>query len=399
MINVLIVEDEADLATNIASYLDSLGGEFDVALTGSAEAGLAQLQVRPVDVLLTDVRLPGMDGIGLVKKVAGLGRNIKVIVMTAYGTPDTKRMALHAGAFRFLEKPLDLGELRELLQDAARSDSGWSGLVGGLDIFDITQLMAMTGKSRAIRVSFGKQKGILVFENGSLAHASTKDAEGDQAFFTMAEWAGGSFEEISGSRAKGFPSNITLPTTNLLLEAARLRDEASQQRTDDVFTFSDGAGIATQDAAQASPAGTTDADRVRALSKEEIMAIRDHLNQLQGIEGFQGAAVFASNGEMLDGFSTTGMDIKSVGMFANNALLNAQKATDQMGVGRGNMIQIRAPQATIVMRCLNEATDFAATATGKAHFHTVIVMSPEGNVGMGAMMLDKIVARIADEVR
>ncbi len=129
------------------------------------------------------------------------------------------------------------------------------------------------------------------------------------------------------------------------------------------------------------------------------MAIRDHLNELQGATGFLGAAVFSPQGEMLDGFATTGMDIKSVGMFANNALLNAQKATDQMGVGRGNFMQVRAPQAIVLMRCLNEATDFSANATGKAHFHTVAIMSPEGNVGMAGMLLDRIVGKIAEEVR
>ena len=86
-------------------------------------------------------------------------------------------------------------------------------------------------------------------------------------------------------------------------------------------------------------------------------------------------------------------------IYANNALLNAQKATDQMGVGRGNFMQIRAPQAIVLMRCLNEATDFAAVKEGKAHFHTVVVLSPEGNIGMAGMMLDKAVVKIADEVR
>jgi hypothetical protein len=86
-------------------------------------------------------------------------------------------------------------------------------------------------------------------------------------------------------------------------------------------------------------------------------------------------------------------------MFANNALLNAQKATDQMGVGRGNLMQIRAPKAIVLMRCLNEATDFAATKEGKAHVHAVVVMEPEGNVGMATMILDKAIAKVADELR
>ena len=129
------------------------------------------------------------------------------------------------------------------------------------------------------------------------------------------------------------------------------------------------------------------------------MAIKDHLQEFTGIEGFKAAAVFTAQGEILESETVGKYDIKSVGMYANNALLNAQKATDQMGVGRGNMMQIRAPQASILMRCLNEATDFAATKEGKAHFHTIVVMDPEGNMGMATMILDKVVGKIAEELR
>jgi predicted regulator of Ras-like GTPase activity (Roadblock/LC7/MglB family) len=129
------------------------------------------------------------------------------------------------------------------------------------------------------------------------------------------------------------------------------------------------------------------------------MSIKDHLAELEKIEGFMAAAVFTAQGQMLEGITKGDIDIEAVGMYANNALLNTQKATDQMGVGRGNMVKIRAPQAEILMRCHNEATDFSATKADKAHFHTVVLMDPEGNTGMAAMILDQIQTRIADEVR
>jgi len=129
------------------------------------------------------------------------------------------------------------------------------------------------------------------------------------------------------------------------------------------------------------------------------MNIREQLSTFSDIVGFRGAAVFSPQGEMIDGVTRDGLDINSVGLLANNALLNAQKATDQMGIGRGNLMQIRAQQGIVLMRCYNEATDFAATNTGKAHFHMVVVMEPEGNVGMANMALDKVVGDIAEVVR
>lgn len=129
------------------------------------------------------------------------------------------------------------------------------------------------------------------------------------------------------------------------------------------------------------------------------MAIKETLERFNGVQGFVGAGVFSPQGDMVEGLTHGSVDINAVGLSANNALLNAQKATDTMGVGRGNLIQIRAPKANILMRCLNEATDFAQSKPGKAHFHTVVVMEPDGNAAMARMILDSIVSEIAEDLR
>jgi len=398
MVNLLIVDDETELVKNIAGYLTSYPGEFKVLTAHSAEQGEQLLAREEVHILLTDVRLPGKDGIELVRRALKLRPTLRVVVMTAFPSPEIHKAALEAGALRYAEKPLDLEELRELLLATAAEERGWSGSVGGLEIFDIAQLLALTGKSKTIRVSCGQDRGVLVFESGQLVHASTSTLEGCEAFFVMAGWAEASFEELKGNRGRKYPRNVTMSTTNLMLEAARLRDEARAAGShDQVFPLDETVSEVSQ-AARADLWPVSElAPQGRERKETRGMPIKEHLSQLQGIEGFMGAAVFAATGEMLDSLTSANIDIKTVGTFANNALLNAQKATDQMGVGRGNLVQIRAPQATVIMRCLNEATDFATTAAGKAHFHTVVVMNPEGNIGMGVMVLDKIVGKIAEE--
>jgi CheY-like chemotaxis protein len=409
MARVLIVDDEVTLVANIAAFLNSYPDEFEVVTALSGEDGLAALLAGSFDVLVSDVRLPGIDGIELVRRALAIRPELRVVVMTAYGSTELHEVALREGALRFVEKPIDLGELRLLLHQLVDGAQGWSGMVGDLDLFDVAQLLAMSGRTKVVRVSCGAKLGVLGFKGGRLVHASAGDLAGEDAFYAMAVWEGGSFEDLSGRPAKRFTANVSLPTTQLMMEAARLRDESrvrtaptadrpaaaglpSPDQTTDV------AGIIDDIAAPAPPA-PRDAGRQSQISEDTHMAIKDHLNELQTVSGFLAAAVFSPQGDLLEGFANNNMDIKSVGMFANNALLNAQKATDQMGVGRGNRMQIRAPQATVVMRCLNEATDFSASATGKAHFHTVVVMDPDGNVGMASMILDKVVGKIADEVR
>lgn len=399
MVRLLIVDDETELVKNIAGYLNSFPGEFEVMPAGSAEEAENVLKGQEVDLLLTDVRLPGLDGIELVRRALQLHPGLPVVVMTAFSSQEVRQLAMEVGALRYVEKPLDLEELRHLLLEAATRGKGWSGRVGGLEIFDLAQLLALTGKSKAIRISCGREKGVLVFEQGQLVHASTGSLQGCEAFFAMAGWEAASFDELAGAKARKYPPNITMSTTNLMLEAVRLRDEALERsRAGEVFSV-DGAMPGEVPPAQANLWPSNEDFGREKLGKERSMAIKEHLGQLQGVEGFIGAAVFSPTGDMLESIVAGNVDIKTVGQFANNALLNAQKATDQMGVGRGNLVQIRAPQAVVLMRCLNEATDFAATAAGKAHFHTVAVMQPEGNIGMAVMMLDRIVTRVADELR
>jgi len=398
-VNVLIVDDEVPLLKNLRGYLCSFGDQFRVVTATTAEDGLKILEEEDsLNVLLTDVKLPGIDGIELVRAAKASKPRLPVVVMSAFGNAALKRRAHAEGALTFLEKPVDLDDLRRLLEEAAGPGNGWSGKVGGLDIFDVTQMLAMSGRSLAVRVIFAKRSGKLAFQNGRLVHASTGELSGASAFFEMARWSGGTFEEVRRPRPDSLSHNIELPLPQLMIEAARRRDEAereaSRPHSPAAGPLSDGRTQPAGPAEDSAPAG-----RRHDTKEERYMAIKDHLQEFNGIAGFKAAAVFTAQGEILDSEAVGKYDVKSVGMYANNALLNAQKATDQMGVGRGNLMQIRAPQANILMRCLNEATDFAATKDGKAHFHTVVVMDPEGNMGMAGMILDKVVGKIADELR
>ena len=117
---VLIVDDERTLARAMKAFLSESGYEAETA--AEAEEALAALErVRP-DVVFTDVRLPGMHGIELLKRIREFDPTIAVIVMTAYGSIEQAVEAVKLGAFDYVKKPLDLEELK-LLADRARENS------------------------------------------------------------------------------------------------------------------------------------------------------------------------------------------------------------------------------------------------------------------------------------
>ncbi len=126
--------------------------------------------------------------------------------------------------------------------------------------------------------------------------------------------------------------------------------------------------------------------------------MKELIEKLKSIDGFIAAGAFSPNGEMLAEV-TMGSSLAELGALANDVLLKSQKTTDIMGVGRGNMIHITAPKANILVRCLNENTDFAANEPGRAHVHMVLVITPEGNVALGKMRLEKVILELAPALR
>ena len=117
---ILIVDDERTLARAIKAFLTESGYEAEVA--GDAEQALRLLETMRPDVVFSDVRLPGMDGIELLRRIREFDAAIPVIIMTAHGTIEGAVEAVKLGAFDYLKKPVDLEELK-LLADRARENS------------------------------------------------------------------------------------------------------------------------------------------------------------------------------------------------------------------------------------------------------------------------------------
>jgi two-component system, NtrC family, response regulator AtoC len=117
---VLIVDDERTLARAIKAFLAESGYEAEVAGDGEQALGLLE-SLRP-DVVFSDVRLPGMTGIELLRRIREFDAAIPVVIMTAYGTIEGAVEAVKLGAFDYLEKPFEQEQLK-LLADRARETS------------------------------------------------------------------------------------------------------------------------------------------------------------------------------------------------------------------------------------------------------------------------------------
>lgn len=115
---ILIVDDEKNTREGLGR---ALGRKHKVHLAESAAAALTVLEAHPVDVVLSDIRMPGLDGMQLMAKILARTPQPVVILLTAYGTVEQAVEAMRQGAFDFLTKPVNLDVLEITLARALRS--------------------------------------------------------------------------------------------------------------------------------------------------------------------------------------------------------------------------------------------------------------------------------------
>jgi two-component system response regulator AtoC len=113
---VLVVDDDERLRTTLDILIRNLGHE--VVAAGDVPAAEAVLAEREVDLVISDLRMPGGSGIDLLESIKRSERDTPVIMLTAYGTVETAVEAMHKGAFDFLLKPFDTSEMEVRIERA-----------------------------------------------------------------------------------------------------------------------------------------------------------------------------------------------------------------------------------------------------------------------------------------
>jgi two-component system response regulator AtoC len=114
---VLIVDDEANLRKVLAAMLRREG--YAILTASDGEEAWSLLRTHRVDVVLTDLRMPKIDGMTLLERITKERRELPVVMLTAHGTVDTAVTAMKLGAFDYLTKPFDQDELRVIIKKAA----------------------------------------------------------------------------------------------------------------------------------------------------------------------------------------------------------------------------------------------------------------------------------------
>ncbi len=147
MSKILVIDDERSIRNTLKDILEYEKYQVDLAETGTV--GLEKVKTGEYDVVLCDIKMPGMDGIEVLEKLGEQGFDVPVVMISGHGNIDTAVEAIKKGAFDFIEKPLDLNRLLITIRNAMDKSS----LVTETKILKrkVSKRYEMVGNSEVIR--------------------------------------------------------------------------------------------------------------------------------------------------------------------------------------------------------------------------------------------------------
>lgn len=225
--SILVVDDEPVFARTLA---DGLGSELKGVVVQLANHGQRALEIlarEPVDLVVTDVHMPVMDGMSLVAEMVSRGINLPVIMVTAFGTRAIELDARRNGVISVVDKPIDFPLMVEICAGMLRSRS--RGSIEGITLAGFLQLLEMERRTCTVRIFGDEGTGTIGMRDGQVVLCSVSEATGFEALCQIVSWDSPRIELLP---LTGEGEEKPLSLNVALLEGARLQDEAHRTRQD-----------------------------------------------------------------------------------------------------------------------------------------------------------------------
>ncbi len=171
---ILVVDDHFRILDSIKSMLESSGKEYEVVGVPSAEEGILEIRSEPVDLLITDVYLPGMSGGELIVRVNKLWPDLPIIVITGHAEKMGREEAAKSGIVHYFKKPLEpaifLEAVHSVMDPSDRKDDGPSG--DALEETATSKAQAVGSIMESLRVDTGAREVLLASKDGEVIYGT-----------------------------------------------------------------------------------------------------------------------------------------------------------------------------------------------------------------------------------
>ena len=363
MKKILIVDDEEDMIWTLQKNLKDNTLPVDVVTARSGEEALERLEGAPVDLIISDIKMPGMSGLDLLVTVKKHYPQTEVVIMTAYPSPEFRREVLKRGGLRFVEKPFDINDLRETVREVLNGKPGFKGSVAGIELSDVIQLNCLSRATAALRVMATHQEGMIFFKEGNIVHAVCDTAEGEEAFYEILGFEQGTKESIAGAESPAV--TITQGFESLLMEGFRRIDEAKRSSKGDV---------SERDVS----------DMSTTIKEEDMDGFKGLLDEFTKVEGVGAACLVGRDGFLLESSVKSDIDGEMIGAIAASGFGSSESMGNQLGKGSLSMTMVEFEHGPVMFAPVGEEA------------FLVVIAGKECNVGMVRVKIKKHSAELAN---
>lgn len=228
MKKILIVDDENNFLLSLEDGLKEFSDAYSIATANNGREAVVVMEKEDVDLVITDIKMPDMDGFELLAHLSTAHPDVPVIVMTAFGSSEIEERLDNMGAFQYIEKPIDFDVLIEKVKEGIAA--GEKGHISGVSLASFMQLLSLDNKTCTLKVCAGEQVGTIFFLNGELMNAFTDTLVGQEAALEITCWENVQIEiqHLCRQREKV----ITAPLGFVLIESARMKDERKEKKAE-----------------------------------------------------------------------------------------------------------------------------------------------------------------------
>ena len=223
MKTVLIVDDSVMLINYLEESFQKYRNDFKLITAHDGSEAIEILKTTPISLLITDLQMPRIDGLGLLAFATKYYPKVPCIVMSAHGTPKIIE-TIKKDILQFIEKPFTAKELARTIMSVLNRDTP-DGSLSGISVVTFLQMVEMEEKTCLCEVeSPGNPKGFFYFQGGELFHAVCGELKGEKAAIKLINMDTPSINFRRPPKRK-IARGINHKLTALLLEAARIKDE------------------------------------------------------------------------------------------------------------------------------------------------------------------------------
>lgn len=219
--NVLVVDSDQVMLQTLTGILKSQGGFLTILSVNNTKQAIALLQKKTIDIVITAIRLPKMDGFRLVAKLTKEYPSIKVIIITNDAHPLLRASIKRFPAASHLDQSYDISMLTKRVFTELQIDYG--GGIRGINLSSFLQMMELESCTCALRVTSKNFLGFLWLKNGELIAAKSQTAEGKEAALDILVWSN-VFIDIDYTPCE-VEQQITTPLIRLIFESSQYNDE------------------------------------------------------------------------------------------------------------------------------------------------------------------------------